>query len=153
MAVDFSRILVPVDFSDCSRRALTQALELAQRFEGEVTILHVYEPPYALGELLVQVPDKPVLSVHDYMRMSAQRLLDELVAQVLEGLPTGAGARLSIEMVPGQPAEAVIERAGHGEFSLVIMGTHGRRGLAHLMLGSVAERVIRAVACPVLVVR
>lgn len=153
MSIRFKSILVPVDFSECSRRALAQAIELAARFEGEVTALHVYEPPYAVGELLVQAPGKSALSVDEYMRTSAQGLFDQLVTEVLATTGVDPAPPLHTRLVSGMPTEVILEEVASLEPDVLVMGTHGRKGLAHLMLGSVAERVIRRAACPVLVVR
>jgi universal stress protein A len=149
MAHEFKRILVPVDFSDCSKHALAVAIDIAEKFDAQLEIFHTYEPPYYVGDVLVQIPDKPAMSVHDYIRNSAQRLLDEL----LQATPSLDGVRSVSTLAAGVPADAIIEKVREGSYDLVIMGTHGRRGLSHLLMGSVAERVIRQASCPVMVVR
>jgi nucleotide-binding universal stress UspA family protein len=148
---EFKRILVPVDFSDCSKVAVRQAIDLAQKYSAQLDIFHAYEPPYYVGDVLIQIPDKPSLSVHDYIKQSAQKLLDEMLT-VCEGLDT---VEHSAELVAGIPADAILDKVrndGH-QYDLIVMGTHGRRGLSHLLMGSVAERVIRQAPCPVLVIR
>ncbi len=146
---DFKKILVPVDFSECSRVAVRQAIDLAQKYDAVLEIFHAYEPPYYVGDVLIQIPDKPALSVHDYIKQSAQTLLDEMLTEV-GGLDT---VRHTSDLVAGVPADAILEKCKDTSFDLIVMGTHGRRGLSHLLMGSVAERVIRQASCPVLVLR
>ncbi|MCA9544464.1 MAG: universal stress protein [Myxococcales bacterium] len=146
---DFKRILVPVDFSECSRVAVRQAIDLAQKYGATLELFHAYEPPYYVGDVLIQIPDKPALSVHDYIRQSAQKLLDEMLAGI-EGLDQ---VPYTSDLIAGVPADAILEKCQGADYDLIIMGTHGRRGLSHLLMGSVAERVIRQASCPVLVLR
>lgn len=146
---EFKRILVPIDFSECSRVAVRQAIDLAEKYGAALELFHAYEPPYYVGDVLIQIPDKPALSVHDYIRESAQKLLDEMLSGI-EGLDKVPHAS---DLVAGVPADAILEKCQSVEYDLIVMGTHGRRGLSHLLMGSVAERVIRQAPCPVLVLR
>jgi len=137
-------ILVPVDFSTPSRAGVDLALELAKRFDAKVTLLHVWGlPVYAFPEGAFFGPE--VLS---RLTSAAQDAVDKLVAEV-----SGKGIGVSGVSVIGTPAEEIVERAKTGGFDLVVMGTHGRTGLPHVLLGSVAERVVRLATCPVLTVR
>ncbi|MCA9540337.1 MAG: universal stress protein [Myxococcales bacterium] len=144
---EIARILIPVDFSDCAHAALVYGARLARAVDAEVEILHVYEPPYYVGDLLVQLPDNPAQTVHEYVREEAAKMLDEMLAkvEVLDGLPH------TRRLLAGVPHKAIVEQSRGAD--LVVMGTHGRSGLAHLLMGSVAEKVIRQAPCPVLVIR
>ncbi len=138
----FRRIVVPVDFSPSSAEALRIALELARSSEGEVTILHVCEvPAYAYSGMVIA----PVDLLAPVIEAAEQRLAD-LVATLRE-----PRARSALRV--GTPAEQILAAAAEAHADLVVMGTHGRRGVAHLVMGSVAERVVRTSPVPVLTVR
>ena len=140
--MSFQRILCPVDFSDCSREAMHAASELARAIGAAVTLFHVVEPPRALfpppAGLVPPAAEGAPLA-------DAGR---ELAAW--QGQESGAPAPIVRAGVPWHEIVAEVER---GEFDLVVMGTHGRTGLTHVLLGSVAERVVRHARCSVLVVR
>jgi nucleotide-binding universal stress UspA family protein len=142
----FRKILVPVDFSDHSERALQTAIMLARSYEAAVSIIHVYEP------LAVAVPEGYVLfSETQLQRMfdEFQRALDKLQQSTRE-----AGVQqVETELLHGFAAGEIQTFAEQGSYDLIVMGTHGRRGLSHVLLGSVAERVLRTAPCPVLIVR
>ncbi len=143
------RILVPVDFSPCSRVALQHGLELARQFDAALTVLHVYEPPHYVGDVMVQLPERTSVTVQEYVQRQSDQLLTELVTSI-EGLDAVTFDRA---LVSGVPHTAIVEKARSLEAELVVMGTHGRSGLSHLLMGSVAEKVLRQAPCPVLVVR
>jgi len=134
------RILVPVDFSPCSREALEYAAELGERLGASVDLLHVWAGIYHRsmeGEPLM-------LFAHSELAKEMETLLEGLEQR-------GIDARGRLEV--GSPREAIIRAATDGKYDLIIMGTHGRTGLAHLFLGSVAESVFRHAPCPVLTIR
>ena len=137
----FRKILVPVDFSESSQKAL----ELAVSFDAEVDALHVWEPPSVVA-LDVQVfnPGQTQTLV-EHARRTAEERMQELLAAV--GRPVGSA------VLVGSPADTIVERAEEGGYDLVVMGTHGRRGVARAVIGSVAEQVVRRAPCPVLTVR
>ncbi len=141
------RILIPVDFSECARAAVRYGLALADQVGAEIEILHVFEPPYYVGDMMVQPPDAGAVSVHDYVRRESERLLGEMLDGV-EGLADADARRV---LIAGNPAMVIAEKGA--EFDLVVMGTHGRTGLGHLLMGSVAEKVLRHCKTPTLVVR
>lgn len=146
------RILAPVDFGACSATSLAQAVALAEKQpEGSLRVLHVYEPPYYAPEALVNLPGEPPLPMVDYVRQEAERQLETFLAAKRCGALLGG--RLDARIVAGLAFEEIPREARAFAADLVVMGTHGRRGLSHLLLGSVAERVIRNATCPVLVVR
>jgi nucleotide-binding universal stress UspA family protein len=148
MAETISRVLVPVDFSVHAEKAMHYATTLAERFGGTVELLHVVEDPFVSGAWASEAftPNIPEL-LNDLMS-DARRRIEALKATIATG-----GIRIEANVLLGQPAEAIGERAKTGGFDLIVMGTHGRAGLSHVFMGSVAERVVRTAPCPVLTVR
>jgi nucleotide-binding universal stress UspA family protein len=134
-------ILVPVDFEEASMKAIDLAKNLADKLASEVVLLHVYQlPVYTYPGL------EPTLlpGFHAEVSAAASRAVQHLSAQ------TGGLRALLRE---GDPAAEILAAAEEHEASLIVMGTHGRRGIAHLFLGSVAENVIRKSSVPVMTVR
>lgn len=131
-----------MDFSECALGALDQAIALADRLGYAVDILHVWQPPPIN-------PTSAPFSVESIIPQAAGEQLDTL----LDGMErTGVKfARGRLEL--GDPAEVIVRVASEGSFRLIVMGTHGRRGLSRLLWGSVAESVTRRAPCPVLTVR
>jgi len=136
-------ILVPVDFSECSLAAMEHAVALADVFGARVLFLHVIEPPAYGLEVSLAHPGVDPEATAKVAAMMASYVDRVKVAglQVTWHLETG---------VPFAEINAAIERHG---VDLVVMGTHGRTGLAHVLLGSVAERVVQHAPCPVLTVK
>ena len=143
-----ARVLVPVDFSPCSELAFRYATSLASRLGASVNLLHVVEDPVATGAWSseVQIPDLPDLR-KTLIRDAARRLEQyRAVAEV-------PGVRVVTTVRMGQTAEVIGEYAKSSGIDLIVMGTHGRGGLAHVFMGSVAERMVRHAPCPVLTIR
>lgn len=148
MTQAISRILVPVDFSASSDEALRYAVSLAKHLGASLELLHVVEDPFLSGAWSSEVYVPNLLELIDNLIAEARRRLSELKNRdVLAGIP------VAIEVLKGRPALAIIDRAKDGHFDLVVMGTHGRTGVAHLFVGCVAEAVVRRAPCPVLTVR
>ncbi len=137
------KILVPVDFSERSKRAIQYALPLAEQFGAEVTLLHVVQA-------YLPVPE---MSTMDVTLM--QKQMQETGAQQLETLRKTVDAKVELRTIlkVGDPYLETIHTAKLLGIDLIILSTHGRTGLAHVLLGSTAERVVRHASCPVLVVR
>src|SRR5437660_183779 len=141
------RILAPTDFSDAATPAVRYAAELADKFAAELVLLHVVQ------DLALVLPD----AVMPTPLPAAD--LDQLTASAKAGLANSVTrldlARLNprTEVRFGSPAAEIDEAAKELAADLIVVSTHGRTGLAHLLLGSVAEKVIRYAPCPVLVVR
>src|SRR5919199_1249689 len=145
--IDLRRILVPTDFSKHSANALTYAAAFAEKFGAELYLLYVAQDlavffPDAVSAAPPPVP--PVEEITAAARESLQRLVRE---QGLERL------RVHTEACQGTPFAEIIRFAREKEIDLIVMGTHGRSGLAHVLLGSVTEKVVRKAPCPVLTVR
>jgi nucleotide-binding universal stress UspA family protein len=144
------KILVPTDFSECSRAAFDQALAMAKHLGLEIELLHVFSLPAiaGAGDVLIALPDQPYQSALAWTQKNA----DETMERFLADFDTGSvlvGARVE----SGRPEEVILAAAREGGFDMIVMGTHGRSGLSHLILGSVAERVVRLAPCPVLTVK
>jgi nucleotide-binding universal stress UspA family protein len=145
--IDLRRILVPTDFSKHSQRALTYAAALAEKFGAEIFLLHVVQ------DFAVFLPDTvtaspPPLPPPDQVNSAVREALERTVREGnLKHL------RVHTEAREGTPYHEIVTYAGENDIDLIIMGTHGRTGLAHLLLGSVTERVVRRSPCPVLTVR
>jgi universal stress protein A len=143
----FRRILHATDFSGASRPALARAIALARQNHASLSIVHVLPPlvvPVAEGFVAPGVYQ----AVEQSARQQAQKQLTALVQQVRK-----RGLRATPLLVDGAPAEQIARAARRGRVDLVVIGTHGRSGFSKVLLGSVAERVIRLATCPVLTVR
>lgn len=141
--VAFERILVATDFGPSSERAVAVAVALADRLHAGLTLLHVWEAPsFTYGGMLYSAAD-----VLEPVRDKAQAALDEAVAKLKPSCPTVTGA-----LRCGDPRVEVLGAIDASRPDLVVMGTHGRKGLARAFLGSVAERVVRDSTVPVLTV-
>lgn len=143
MNLAFKTILVATDFSDASTLALEYARVLAQRFGAGLRVLHVVETPIPLGSELY-VPE--VMTVSERAVHEAQQQLAVTLAHV-------TGDDVIGQVLVGNAAKKIVEYASDHDVDVIVMGTHGRSALAHLLMGSVAERVIRTAPCPVLTVR
>jgi universal stress protein A len=138
-------VLVPIDFSATADGALAYAMALAQQFHARLTLLHVLDlTPVTMEEMTAGV----VATYLDDLETDAQHLLQASRERVQR-----AGLQGESLLVQGTPTQTIIDTAGEQGVDLIIMGTHGRTGLAHMFLGSVAEHVVRQGPCPVLVVR
>ncbi len=142
------RILFPTDFSRCANQALSRALNLAREFDAELHMLHAVvlheDDPYQPAHHLADVE-----AVKEHLKRTALDQMDSLLkAYSPEGVKVRKAQERGISVAP-----VILEYARDHEIDLIVMGTHGRRGLGHLLLGSVAEEVVRLAACPVLTVR
>lgn len=145
--IELKRILVPTDFSAYSEQAMTYACAFAEQFKSELHVLHV------LQDLVSVVPEPGVAfpPPGDYMgelKASAERALQQMPpAEWSEKHTVVRDTR------QGPPFLEIVRYAKENDIDLIVIGTHGRGGLAHVLLGSVAEKVVRKAPCPVLTVR
>jgi len=138
-------VLVPMDFSATADRALEYAIALAQQLHARLTLLHVLDlTPVTMDEMTVGM----TTTYLDDLETEAQHLLQASRERVQR-----AGLQGECLLVQGTPTQTIVDTAGEQGVDLILMGTHGRTGLAHVFLGSVAEHVVRQAPCPVLVVR
>ena len=144
--MEIRHILAPTDFSPFSKQAVEYAFELAQKFGAKLLLLHAiempaypvegYVPPGAAGSLLEDLERNA--------RLELANLLPEAESR---------GVELARHVIVGSPYRKILETAAAEKVDLIVMATHGRTGLSHLLMGSVAERVVRLAPCPVLTMR
>jgi nucleotide-binding universal stress UspA family protein len=142
------RILVPTDFSPTSDIALQYAIDLAERLHSRIHLLHVIDD----ASLAIAYPDGIYVPAGpDLLDRLIQEGANQLKASV--GRCITAGVMTDQEVLIGSPARVIAQTAASRGMDLIVMGTHGRGAFAHLLLGSVAERVVRTAPCAVLTVR
>lgn len=143
----FRRILVPVDYSENSRHSLNFAAKLAASLGASLDVVHVWDrPSYVADGVMVRREGQEHCSLLELIEENAQRDMKEFLATV--DLPQG----LVIEsrLVSGDPVASLVGEAKQKQHDLIVIGTHGRTGLAHMLLGSVTEKLIRLSPVPVL---
>jgi nucleotide-binding universal stress UspA family protein len=142
----FNKILVPIDYSTHSDEALRTAVDLAKRYSAPITIVNVYEPidrmvPEAYWVLTPEQEQRVLAAFKDRLEKTEKQLRD-----------MGA-TNVESRLLEGAIALQIVSYAKDRGVDLIVMGTHGRTGVKHLLLGSVAERVLRTAPCAVLVVK
>ncbi|HEX4460231.1 MAG TPA: universal stress protein [Polyangia bacterium] len=142
----FARILVPTDFSGSSRRAAAIAAELAGAFRGSLTLVHVYSPDAFV------LPNGTVFTPSPGETQAARDRADAALSAAKQALAR-CGAAVEVAAIEGDVADELLERANSGDYDLVVMGTHGRSGFQRVLIGSVAEHLMRHANVPVLTVR
>ena len=148
MSERFRRILVPMDFGAASDAALAYAKELAATFNSRLFLLHLVEDPVATAGWTPEVFITASAELRETLLTDArQRLGSALTDAERERFKATTEVRI------GAAAEGIGAFAREKSSDLIVMGTHGRRGLAHMFLGSVAERIVRTAPCPVLTIR
>ena len=140
-----AHVLVPTDFSETADAAARYGCELAARVGARVTLVHVFSPG------VVALPDAVYAPTEEELQILQQAAEAELDAAAARLAPLGAA--IDRVALPGMASDEIVGMARQRHADLIVMGTHGRRGLSHLLLGSVAERVLRAAPCPVLTLR
>jgi universal stress protein A len=137
--MNIRHILAPTDFSQLSKQAVTYAFELAQNVDAKLSLLHVIEVPVYAIEVSLPLED---------LEQDARRELSRL-------LPEAESAHVAVTRLVemGVPSQKILETAAAEQVDMIVMATHGRAGLSHLIMGSVAERVVRTAPCPVLTIR
>ena len=145
MTPDIKRILVPVDFSTNSQRALDFAHGLAVKFDAALHLVHVCEVPTMMTPAL----DAYAIAYSDW----SQRLGEEAEKELIKITPALGDVTVTTEVLFGSPAWAIAEAATTNKADLIVMGTHGHGAVMHALMGNVAERVVRSASCPVLTVR
>lgn len=135
-------ILMPADFSECSQAAFRVARALARDYRARLVVLHIAEPP-------------PFVTHGEFERALQRRdgYRSELENSLRELYPSDSGSGVEYRIQDGNPAVEILAVACETGCDLIVMGTHGRTGLGRMLLGSVAEKVLRKVPCPVLTVK
>jgi nucleotide-binding universal stress UspA family protein len=145
MSVDVQHILVPVDFSENTPAVLEWAAHLAEEHGSRVTLLHAYHLPVEFQQLEgAYLPPDFWQSVRSEAESTLRSHAETLQRK---------GVGVEIAVCEGYAATVIIEEAGLRRADLIVIGTHGRSGLKHLLLGSIAERVVQKAPCPVLTVK
>jgi nucleotide-binding universal stress UspA family protein len=141
-----THILVPLDLGESSQRTLDYARTLARPFHASLHLMHVVPNPYVTMASEAYMP--PPQDFLDALETEARNRLKGLLTA-----DDAAEFKAETIVVVGDPLCAIVDHATARKIDLIVMGTHGRTGVAHLMLGSVAERVVRTAPCPVLTIR
>lgn len=144
--MEIRQIVAPTDFSEYSKQAIAYAYELAQTFGAKLLLLHVVELPAYPAEVFLPLSEGTTL-LDDLER---QGHLD--LAQLLPKVEDGK-VEVGRQVMVGTPYDKIIEVAKAEKADLIVMATHGRTGISHLFMGSVAEKVVRTAPCPVLTIR
>ena len=148
MTNTITNILVPVDFSPHAEHAFTYATTLAERFGAKLALVYVVDDSFVTGGWSSEIYVSNVPELMENLIADADRRLATLKASA-----AALGLTAETAVIRGRPAHAIVEHAKNGGFNLIVMGTHGRTGVSHVVMGSVAERVLRKAPCPVLTVR
>jgi len=143
-----ARIMVPTDFSAPADGALDYARDLARQLGASIDLVHVLDDPFTSGAFVSEGAMVIPGELRDTMENFAREQLEARHTAHAGALPGSSTAILL-----GPQAKSLVERAKEDKADLIVMGTHGRTGLEHLLLGSVAEKVVRTAACPVLTTR
>ncbi len=144
---DWKRVCCPIDFSDASRAAMEVAADLARRTGAELVLLHAYPiPGYTF-------PDGSVVASPRMMQELADQAQRHLQEWRVDAERIVGAARVTAEKAIGEPAAEILSFARARGADLIVVGTHGRTGIEHALMGSIAERVVRRAHCPVLTVR
>jgi nucleotide-binding universal stress UspA family protein len=138
---ELAKILVPTDFSKCSQTAFEYGLQLARDFGAELRLVHVInQHAYPIGDVYAALDPAQLL-----------RETEDAAQKQMRSMAARARARYSVRVIQGSPAVAICN-ASNEDVDLIVISTHGRTALAHLLIGSVAEHVVRYARCPVLVI-
>lgn len=142
----FTKILTAIDFSETSDSAFDYALTLAGQFNSELTIVHVINEPVDLRGFYV--PHISFEQLEKEIEIGAVKMMETFCQEKL-----GSFSNYQTVIATGIPYDEIINTASRIDASLIVLGTHGRTGLDHILFGSTAERVVRSATCPVLTVR
>ncbi len=145
--IDLRRILVPTDFSKSSGSALKYAVAFAEKFGAEIHLLHVVQDLALFIPEAVLVAPAPAPPVEQFAA-AARAALERAIADLRR-----PGLAVHPEVVEGTPYEEIVRFARERDVDLIVIGTHGHTGLAHILLGGVTDKVVRRAPCPVLTVR
>ena len=142
--INFKNILCPIDHSDCSKEALKYAVSFAMKDKSRLYLLHVIDIrafDESIDTMTPQIPDDETLK--------------QLKTKLLDCIPEEIRDDMNVEalVVQGIPFVEIISTAKENDIDMIVIGSHGRTGITHMMMGSVSEKVVRKAPCPVLTVR
>ena len=146
MEPDIKKVLVPIDFSDYSKSALKYAVNFCKKFNAEIILIYVvepviYPPDFSMGQIAIP-------SVNAEWNERAKQELEKLARDQITG-----EVQVKTIIKTGKPFLEIIETASELDVDLIIIATHGRSGVEHILFGSTAEKVVRKAPCPVLTLR
>lgn len=142
----FSKILLAIDFSEGSDNAFDYALSLANKYSAKLVIVHVINEPVDLRGFYV--PHISFENLEKEIAEGAEKMMEHFCSENLKDF-----AHYDKFVLTGVPYEEIIKKADECEADLIVMGTHGRKGMDHILFGSTAERVVRSARVPVMTVR
>lgn len=143
------KILFPTDFSEASHYALAYAVEMKKILGAELEIVHILFDEGNIVAFYIPQMGMPMQNLSPDFEDGARKQFDEFVANA----PELQGVEFTTKILRGNPYSEIIKEAEAGNFDMIIIGTHGRTGLEHVLFGSTAELVVRKAPCPVLTVR
>jgi nucleotide-binding universal stress UspA family protein len=143
--ITLDNILVPSDFSECSDQALRYGLELARKFDAAVHVVHVVQDP-ATQPWAAEGFAIPLVEI-------TEQWLKDAEARLTANIPPLDRARVTVTALLGSVYPELLRYAQTRDIDLIVIGTHGPDGVSHLLLGSIAEKLVRRSPCPVLTVR
>lgn len=147
--ITLKKILVPTDFSESATSAYAYAREFASHFKARICLIHVYEPIVFYSEAPIGMPD--LVDIEKNIHATSDQSLDRIIDQYFEEEKTEQ--RIEKVLIQGKPFLEIIRYAKEEPADMIIMATHGRSALEHILLGSVTEKVVRKAPCPVLTIR
>lgn len=147
--MSIKKILVPVDYSEYSRAALSRAVIFAEAFGASIDVVHVWDrPQYVSDTVVVRSAGGGSHSLIDMIRENAEAEMDAF----LSGMKIPASVPFTHRLLSGEPTSTILHELKEQGYDLVVVGTHGRTGLTHLLLGSVAEKLVRLSPVPVMTI-
>jgi len=141
-------ILAPTDFSDSATNAVCAAAGLARQYKAELHLLHIIAAQVYYAEM-PEMMLPPIEGLSEQLRTSGKEKLETLASDMGKNLHP----RIHVEESAARPADAITETAANIKADLIVIGSHGRTGLMHILIGSTAERVVREASCDVLVIK
>ncbi|MCS7114417.1 MAG: universal stress protein [Nitrososphaerota archaeon] len=153
----FEKILVPLDGSEHSFKALEIAVQIAKKFGGKITLIHVYQVsvrPMVMPEPITLTPGIPIISPGEYSKVvEAARDAGSRILAEGEKKAKAEGVEVETLLREGHTVHEIVRAAGEGKFNLIIMGARGISRIKEIILGSVSDGVIRNAPCPVLITK
>jgi len=144
--MNYKKILFPIDFSECSPRLAPYAIDLARRFDAKLYLLYVVNTMTRFAFMWVGFP-RSLTKIDEDIAETARKNMKAFCRDHLEGF-----TNYETGVIIGDPAGDILKFAENEGIDLIVMGTHGRKGLEHTVFGSVAEGVVRGASCPVLTI-
>jgi nucleotide-binding universal stress UspA family protein len=146
--IGFKRIIVPIDFSDCSRKALEYAVATARAHESKLTILHIFEESFVEPYINAANSEEEANEIIKEIERVNESKYDDFLKTI-----DLSGVKYEKLLINGIPETEMVRIAMEQQANLIVMGTHGRSGIKHILIGSTAEEVVRTVHCDIIIVK